>query len=152
MNQRVFWNIALILFFLTAGAYFFGWEKPAKRTAEVIIGSSSFKVEVADTYASRARGLSGRAALAADRGMLFLFEKAANHGFWMKDMKFAIDIIWIKGDRIAGFKENALPEPEKSVSELTVYYPPEPVDKVLEINSGLVEKYGFQIGEAVMIE
>jgi uncharacterized membrane protein (UPF0127 family) len=69
--------------------------------------------------------------------------------FWMKDMKFPIDIIWISGKTIAGFAESVNPEPEKTIFSLTSYSPPQPVDTVLEINAGLVKQYGFQIGDQV---
>jgi hypothetical protein len=148
----IFIGVLFILVLAIAGYYFFGWGKPAAGTAEVVIGNSHFKVEIADTPTSRAQGLSGRPSLAEDSGMLFLFDDTANHGFWMKDMNFAIDIIWIKGDKIVGFRENAEPEPGKSVSGLEIYYPPEPVDKVLEINAGLAGKYNFHVGDAIKIE
>ncbi len=127
-------GIGLVVALGIVSAYFFGFTQPSPRRAAVKIGDREFAAEVADTPARRAKGLSGRASLPENEGMLFVFEEPGNHGFWMKDMKFAIDIIWIKGDKIVGLTENAEPEPQKSVLGLTVYYPPEPVDKVLEIN------------------
>lgn len=115
----------------------------------VSIGNTTFKVEVADTMMSRAKGLSGRDGLDAGKGMLFLFDSAGMQGFWMKDMKFPIDIIWINGDRVIGFAENLQPESKKTIFSLTVYYPPSAVDKVLEVNAGAVNASGFQAGDTV---
>ncbi|MDO8537023.1 MAG: DUF192 domain-containing protein, partial [bacterium] len=96
---------------------------------------------------SRARGLSGRESLNEGEGLLFLFDGFGNYGIWMKDMKFAIDIVWIKNDRVVGFAENVAPEPGKELWSLKLHYPPEPVDKVLEFNAGSVQRSGIKIGD-----
>jgi len=64
-------------------------------------------VELADTPRKRARGLMFREHLAADKGMLFVFEQAAMWSFWMKDTKVALDILWLGPDkRIVHVEEN----------------------------------------------
>ncbi len=163
MTKNVF--IIAVLFVVLAavvfGYYFLGMQNPALRKAQVTIGTKTFQVEVASTTLERARGLSGRDSLAEDSGMFFIFDAPSDYGFWMKDMKFPIDIIWIKGSpsqilpgktwegKVAGFAENAAPEPSKSVWDLKIYYPPEPVDRVLEVNAGDVAKYGIKVGDKV---
>ena len=52
-------------------------------------------VEVADTLKKRSLGLGKRASLKKGWGMLFVFEKRKPHRFWMKDMQFPLDIIWL---------------------------------------------------------
>ncbi len=121
------------------------------KQTEVIIGSTTFNVEVASTTIALARGLSGRDGLSEDQGMLFLFSGYDKYGFWMKGMKFPIDIIWIKGNAVAGFSEEAAPEPGTPLWKLKIYHPPEPVDKVLEVNAGTVQKYGIKPGDSVVI-
>lgn len=116
---------------------------------EVKISGATFHVEIADTPAAQARGLSGRDFLAPENGMLFLFPKEEIQRFWMKDMKFPIDIIWIKEDTVVGMVIGAEPE---SGPDYTVYNSPEPIDKVLEINSGLTQKLGIKIGDAVDLQ
>lgn len=59
------------------------------------VGGKEFEVAVADTDNERQRGLSGRANLASDHGMLFVFDQSDRHCMWMKDMKFAIDMVWL---------------------------------------------------------
>lgn len=113
------------------------------------VGGHEFAVEVRDTALGRAEGLSGRELLAEDTGMLFIFETPGIYGFWMKDMKFPIDIVWIEGERVVGIIENVVPEPEKSIFTLTVYRPPEPVSRVLELPAGTVARYGLRTGDAV---
>ena len=53
---------------------------------------------VADTPEARQQGLSGRAGLGESEGMLFVFPKDGEYAFWMKDMRFSIDILWLSGN------------------------------------------------------
>lgn len=105
-------------------------------------------VEVAQSDAQRIAGLSGRAGLPSGRGMLFLHDESAIQSYWMKDMAFSIDIIWIDGDEIVGFVEEAAPEEPP----LTIYSSSLPVDKVLEVSSGFVAQNDLKIGDILDIE
>ena len=67
----------------------------------------------------------------------------------MPDMRFPLDIIWIKGNEIVGILENVSPA---GFGELEIYYPPEPVDKVLEINAGLADKLNIKIGDGIVLK
>lgn len=152
MRNKLIWSLITILVLVVLGGVFFGFKgKQNLKKGELRINDQVFKVEIADTMMARAQGLSGREKLADDEGMLFLFDSPGRHGFWMKDMKFAIDIVWIRGDKIVGFAENVQPEPGKSVFGLITYYPPEPVDKVLEIQAGAVAREGFRVDDVVEI-
>ncbi|MBI5793888.1 DUF192 domain-containing protein [Candidatus Uhrbacteria bacterium] len=105
-------------------------------------------VEIADTQQERVQGLSGHAPLADSQGMLFLFETKEIQGFWMKDMLFPIDIIWIDGDTVVGFQQDAQPEtPAK-----TIFYSPEPVDRVLEVSAGFVARNEVRVGDVLDVE
>ena len=123
-------------------------QKEATELSQVRIGEHIFNVEIADDTAERARGLSGRVVLAEDSAMLFLFELPSVQNFWMKGMNFPLDIIWIKGDTIIGFAENVPPDNSQMPS---IYSSPEAVDKVLEINAGLVKKLGIKIGDTIAL-
>ena len=116
--------------------------------SQMKIGEHFFNVEIADDPAERARGLSGRVSLEEDRGMLFLFGLPSVQNFWMKGMNFPLDMIWIKGDTIIGFVENAQPDNSQMP---VIYSSSESVDKVLEINAGLARKFGIRIGDRVLI-
>ena len=115
------------------------------------IGAAAFQVEIADSTSTRAQGLSGHAPLADNQGMLFLFPISGNYGFWMKDMQFALDMIWIKDNTVVGFAENAQPQPGAALWNLKVYYPPKAIDKVLEVNAGTVQKDGIKVGDTVSL-
>ena len=115
----------------------------------VTIRGKEFAVDLADTMARQARGLSGREELSENEGMYFIFNSTGTRGFWMRDMKFAIDILWIRDNRVVGVTENMLPEPDKNIFTYTKYYPPEPVDRVLEVLAGTVAREGFKAGDEV---
>lgn len=125
-------------------------RKPVVKT-QVTINNQTFQVEVADTREERARGLSGRKKLGEKKSMLFVFEEAGFHTFWMKDMEFNLDIIFIKDDKIVTIYKN-IEQPGKDISGLEQYRSKEPVNLVLEVNSGLSDKYDFKEGDSVKIE
>ncbi len=111
----------------------------------ISIGDATYDLLIADTLSLRQQGLSGRPSLGESEGMLFVFDNSAVQHFWMKDMLFSIDIIWINENRkIVGFVENASPEsyPESFSSEVPVQY-------VLEVNVGEVQKNGITVGDSV---
>lgn len=115
--------------------------------AIVEIGSERLIVEVARTPAARAQGLSGRDRLPRD-GMLFIMDSPGRHGFWMKDMKFPIDIIWLRTGRIVDIAQFVQP-PASSGESPEVYYPRSNVDAVLELGAGFSADHHLQISEPV---
>ena len=94
------------------------------------------------------RGLSGRANLPENQGMFFIFPDLANRTFWMSGMKFSLDIIWIKDDQVVGMAENL---PPAASGDPIFYSSSGAVNKVLEINAGLVKKLGLKIGDKVLL-
>jgi YVTN family beta-propeller protein len=112
------------------------------------IAGVPLKVELADTPDKRAQGLSGRADLPENQGLLFVFERPGHYFFWMKEMRFPLDIIWInETGRIVEISQN-VPVPAADAG-LVSYGPPEPVQYVLEVNAGFAERNNIQIGERV---
>ena len=121
-------------------------------TPSVNIRGSIITVEVADTPALRAQGLSARASLEANSGMLFLFDFQAKPSFWMKDMKFALDFLWLRNASVVDIIEN-VPPPATGTpdSGLTLYTPAEIVDSVLEVNAGYVAQHQIQKGDKITL-
>ncbi len=154
MSKSVFTILVLLiaLVAVVSGYYFFGARNQAPHGAQVVVGTKTFRVEIASTTLEKGLGLSGRASLAEGSGMFFIFDAPSSYGFWMKDMKFPIDIIWISGDRVVGFAENAAPEPGKALWNLKIYEPPQAVDRVLEVNAGDVAKYEIKVGSPVVFQ
>ncbi|KKU94128.1 MAG: hypothetical protein UY26_C0003G0279 [Candidatus Jorgensenbacteria bacterium GW2011_GWA1_48_13] len=122
-----------------------------KRKSEIKINDQLIVAEVAKTEGERARGLGGREDIGVNEGMLFLFDNVGVYPFWMKGMKFAIDIVWINGDKIVDITENVAPEPGESDAELAVYYPSVPVNRVLELRAGRVRLLRTVEGDLVKI-
>ena len=120
----------------------------------VTIGDASFAVELAVTPQQQAQGLSGRPGLAPSTGMLFIFESEGQHSFWMKDMRFPLDIVWISAERsVVDITEDVSPpDPGQATSDLPTYRPAEPAQYVLEINAGEAESADIRIGDLVEFE
>lgn len=122
------------------------------RGTEVTIGDATVRATVAKTSVERAKGLSGRAALGENEGMLFVFQKPERQAFWMKGMKISIDIIWIRGGAVIGAEEKvAPPSPDTSDALLKRYASPGLVDMALEVQSGFVEKHRVRLGDKVTL-
>lgn len=114
-------------------------------TKILTIGSFEVEVEVASTPPEKSRGLSGRESLPIGRGMLFVFEGPRRYSFWMKDMLFPIDIIWIgENKEIVDITYDARPE-----SYPLHFQPRYPAQYVLEVKSGWAQSRGIQVGDDV---
>jgi uncharacterized protein len=149
---RLLLPLLAIVILAALAAYFWGMNRPGDKRSLVILRDQRFRVEIADNPMSRARGLSGRESLPEGTGMLFVFASSSRHGFWMKDMNFPIDILWFADDRLAGIEANVQPEPDKTMFGLTIYYPPEDVNRVLELPAGTAAKYGLEKGDRMRLE
>jgi hypothetical protein len=127
-------------------AYAFVGNK--NKIISVKIGENVFKAEVAETIGQKAKGLSYRDSLDKDGAMYFDFGKEDKYAFWMMGMRFPIDIVWIKNNLVVGIEKNAqAPMAGTPENALKQYYPPEAIDKVLEINAGLSDELGIKTGD-----
>lgn len=105
------------------------------------------RVELARTFAERARGLMDRRELGADAGMLFLFDESSDHAFWMKDTLIPLDMIFVGEDgRIVGIVARATP------GDLTPRSVGAPSRYVLEVNGGWAAAHGVAPGDQVRFE
>ena len=103
------------------------------------------KVFIAKNDADREQGLSDIKELPKAVGALFVFDKPGKYGFWMKDMNFPIDLIWIDANKnIVGVTKNALPK-----SYPFTFMPPSDVLYVLEMNAGSVSTFSLITGTKV---
>ncbi len=120
----------------------------------VSVAGRELMADVADTPEKKALGLSGREKLEKNEGMIFIFSESASRQFWMKDMRFALDIIWLdENKKIVDITKNALPEsylsraesrgPEKFSSKAPAKY-------VLEVNAGFADENKIKIGDEVL--
>jgi uncharacterized protein len=118
-------------------------KAPYRNDATVSVGINKISAEVAQTNSQKDKGLGGRTCIAADQGMLFVFDKPGIYPFWMKDMKFPIDMVWIDSNHtVVTIKSNVSPstypqnfknsEPAQYVLELKAGQA-----KALDINNGV---------------
>ena len=118
----------------------------------VDLKGNKIQLEVSDSETEHQKGLSSRDNLAKDRGMLFTFAKPDLYSFWMKEMRFPIDIIFINNDKIVTIHHNvpAFMDTNKTPN-LTIYAPKSPTDKVIEINAGLAKEFNIKEGDTIKI-
>ena len=90
MSKSKYLVVTLLLIFFLVGC-----RTQKLLLASVVIKNVVIQAEVVSRLADLRQGLSGRASLPTDHGMLFVFSKSDIYEFWMKDMKFPLDIIWI---------------------------------------------------------
>ncbi len=119
----------------------------------MLVGDAEVEVKYANSKSERANGLSNVESLPENSGLLFMFEEPQTQpSFWMKDMNFPIDIIWISADKVVQVDYNVPPpEPNTPDEELIIYTPKQPVDYVLEVNGGFSQTNGIEVGSTVVL-
>ena len=115
----------------------------------VTIRDQRVAVEIADTPAEQSLGLGERDDLAWGRGMYFPYAQPGFYAFWMKGMRFSIDIVWIHAGRIVDLTPN-LPFVRGSTGPTV--RPSRPADAVLEVPAGYATAHGWQAGDSVTFE
>lgn len=145
MIKKPFLYYFIILFIFSLTACNTIPQDSSLKTIEV--GDTKVKVEIANTPQLKAQGLSNRQSLSQNQGMLFVFNNYSKPGFWMKDMQFPIDIIWIKDNTIVDITKN-IPPPKVGES-LKSYYPQDNTNYVLEVNAGWCDDNKIKIGDIV---
>jgi uncharacterized membrane protein (UPF0127 family) len=104
-----------------------------------------YKVLLSDTPELRTKGLSGRLSLGTDEVMLFKFEKEGRNFFWMKDMLFPIDIVWVNADKkVIHIEQSVKPE-----SFPKSFGPDENSKYVLEFKAGTADSISMKMGDGV---
>lgn len=116
-----------------------------KDDLKLVLPRGEIYVQLANTEETRELGLSYRTSIGDNEGMLFVFDKPDNYGFWMKDMNFPIDMVWFSESGQVVHTEEDL---------ATSSYPKVFINKpkakyVLELNSGIARKYGLYLGSRV---
>ena len=106
-----------------------------------------FSVEVMRTDAGRAQGLMFRKGLDHGRGMLFVFDQEDVYPFWMKNMLFAIDMLWLdEAHRVVEIRSDV---PACGTDPCPVYTPAVKAQYVLEIPAGDAVKSGIKTGDVL---
>ncbi len=122
---------------------------PASTVPRVCIGTACIFVEVADSPEERETGLMFRNFLAADRGMIFVFDEEKINSFWMKNTRIPLDAIWIDGEGSVVDVQTMAP---CQSDPCQIYTPPGPAEFVLEVNAGWSASHGIEMGDKVTFE
>ncbi len=121
---------------------------PPLPTATVVLaGRVSIVAELAQRSEEQILGLSNRPVLDLGRGMLFVYERPQPVGIWMKDMRFPLDILWIREGRIVKIEKNApplVPGGPEHVYTATA-------DLVLEVPAGLADREKLRLGDSARV-
>ena len=154
MFKKVLIIMSLGIIVLAASSYYFFKDEilnnhtiasGATTEKSIRIADHRIKVMIADEPRQQTQGLSGRTYLAHDEGMLFIFPQTGTYTFWMKDMLFALDMIWIDDNgRIIAIDKTVPPE-----SFPKTFSPPSPIKYVLEVNAGWSNSNNVQIGDSM---
>lgn len=146
-QTAVFIAVPLIIMVITLVGII---KKPHKRPiiespnhSRALLKDREFSVQIADTLSEQEQGLGGQSGLKANQGMLFVDTHANLGCFWMKDMKFEIDILWFDAaKRLIFQKQRATP-----ASYPETFCPPSPAPYVLEVSAGTAEQLKLGLGD-----
>ncbi len=119
-------------------------------TALSLSDSATFKLEIARTPDELARGLQGHAPLAADEGMYFILGKPQRASFWMKDVTYPIDIIFIDGEGVVDHVAHSVPPCEET--PCPVYRSRSDVTNVLEVAAGTARRLQIEPGTHIGVD
>ncbi|MBU6370875.1 DUF192 domain-containing protein [Patescibacteria group bacterium] len=153
-----------VLLAVVAALVFFKWHAAAPlaptsvggcgsyATTTVSIGAAQVQAEIADTDCKRELGLSYRNSLAGGSGMLFVFPNDGFYAFWMKDMAFPLDMVWVGTDlSVVGVAKSVSPatydasDPQKSQTFGGNWL----AEYVIELPAGFADAYGVKVGTKI---
>jgi len=138
----------LLLLLLSLGLFTVWFYIRHPLTTRVEIRGHTFNVDVAVTGKEKELGLGYRDHLDEGSGMIFPYDHKEQYRFWMKGMRFPLDIIWIRDNSIVDISKNV---PVAYPGAYPEYMPSVPVNKVLELNAGTADRIGATIGDLVRI-
>ncbi len=151
--------VALLLLMAAAGPTTAPDESRPVRE-QVVIAGETFRLELAVTEKSRARGLGGRTTIDADGGMLFVFRHARQRTFWMKDCRFDIDVMFLDDrGRITAVHRMKKQPPRADDESVAAYedrlkhYPSRgPARFVIELKTGSIDRLKVKPGQTIKLD
>jgi uncharacterized protein len=140
MKKIVFIFIGLFIIFTV----FYYYRNPLHPV--ITINGHKISVELALTDSERQLGLGKRKFLPPDSGMIFIYPTKEQYSFWMKDMEFPLDFVWIDDNIVTEINENV---PIFTNGKITILRVSKPVNKILELNAGTVNRLNIKVGDPV---
>lgn len=148
MSRYFYAETLIVLTFIAAIFFMYRTNAPATGLAPTAqFAGVSLKIEYATTSAAREKGLGGRASLAPDEAMLFVFPKDDYYGFWMKDTLISLDMFWLNAQgQVVYIAPDVAPS-----SFPNVFYPSVPARYVLETVSGFAQAHAIATGTPLLL-
>lgn len=146
------YNVLFIIFIVLLAAYFLFFvsikaeNKIPDKIQRAEINHTTIYLTEVRSLEERSLGLGGRDTLLEDHGMIFVFEKKDLYAFWMKGMRFPLDMIWLNDNIVVDITKNA---PVVKSGEFPRYTSKSPANYVIEVNAGFTDKYNINIGDQV---
>ncbi len=138
--------IGIIAIGLLAGGFLY--ERAQESGAQVSLDGKRYALAVARTDAEREKGLSGRATMAPNTGMIFEFDTPGVYCFWMQDMHFNIDMVWLDGaSKVIKTQQNATP-----ASYPAMFCPPTDATWVLELPANTISTRHIDVGDQLKLQ
>jgi len=111
------------------------------------LAHNTFHLFIADTDEERTNGLSNIKNMASNEGVAFIFLNAGQKVFWMKDMHFPLDFVYIHNNRVVELKENILPSsyPNTIVNQ-------QPANIIIELNAGQIKQKNIHITDVLELD
>lgn len=114
------------------------------------IGSKNYLLDVARTDEEKSKGLAKFDKIKDNEGMIFIFDKPGRYSFYMKDMKFNIDIIYLNEDqKVVDIFKNAQFKDYKNPYDYEVYKPNYNSKFVIELKAGEIDNSGIKLGDKI---
>ena len=149
---RIIILVGIALCGIVIGTIFSSRTTAHEEFVTVSVRGVSLIAQIARDPRAQAIGLSGRDSIAENQAMLFLFDVPSRYGFFMKGMKFPIDIFWIRNGFIVDIEEYAPPPAVGTpATPFQVYEPDVPADTVLETIAGFSKSHDIKIGDAIAV-
>lgn len=126
----------------------FLYKSQKYRTTQIYIGKKRFRTILADSFVKKMIGLMFREGLEPGTVMLFNFGYSARHGIWMRNMRFAIDIIWVSESlRVVDLAKGVRPSSGSRVNR-----PSADAKYVIEAKYGFISRNKIEKGERIKIK
>lgn len=138
--------IFVIFIFFATALWFFSvriYSIHGNKIEKIKIGKNIFYAEVVADREKLQNGLGGRNFLCEYCGMIFRFSQSGKYPFWMKDMHFPLDIVWIKENKIVHIEKN-VPKNFSGILSSQIE-----ANEILELNANMVDKTGIKIGDKI---
>lgn len=116
---------------------------------EISLAGNNFWVYEALTQIEKETGLSKFYSIPENQGMLFYFDSLGRPAFWMKDMQFPIDIIWMRDYTVVQIDKNI---PVEKTNAHVSYLPASDINQVLELKAGMADKSNIKIGDVLQLK